>query len=236
MSEVFLTAFRRAGHRRHPWPPPRPDQFVYTESVSRYAAEGSRPTITRAWLSADGWHGGLTLLRYPPQTRWLHGFPMHDCLTLPHSSWYYKANCPAPPAYVTDLPRTAGAMKRVLLDSAAAGQGAPPAAGAIMGVASSTYQFLVPPRAAALMFRALSQIGGMRVIRHATTLAGRPGIAVAAYDPTRGTLDELIFAPETYLYIGDAQITVNSTSMPKGTVTGNAVLRIAVVGRPGQLP
>ncbi|HUZ38821.1 MAG TPA: CU044_5270 family protein [Streptosporangiaceae bacterium] len=215
---------------------PRPDQFVYTESVSRYVTEGNRRTITRAWLSADGWHGGLTLLRYPPGKRWFHGFPMYNCRTLPHANWYWKASCPSPPAYVTKLPRTVKAMKRYLLRSAATGQGTPPAAGAIMGIVSGTCQFLVPHRASALMFQALSQIEGIRVIDHATTLAGHQGIAVAAYDPSHGTLDELIFDPKTYLYVGDSQIALNGTTMPRGTVNGNAVLRIAVVGKAGQLP
>jgi len=55
-----------------------------------------------------------------------------------------------------------------------------------MGIVSN-YQYLVPHRASALMFQALSQIQGIRVIDHATTLAGRKGIAVAADDPSRGT-------------------------------------------------
>ena len=59
---------------------------------------------------------------------------------------------------------------------------------------------------------------------------------VAARDPSRGTLDELIFDPKTYLYIGDSESALNSTYMPKGTVNGNAVEQIAVVGKPGQLP
>jgi hypothetical protein len=43
--------------------------------------------------------------------------------------------------------------------------------------------------------------------------------------------------PKTYLYIGDSQIALNSTCMPKGTVTGNAVQQqIAVIGKAGQLP
>ena len=210
---------------------PRADQFVYTESVAKYVTQHNRLFVTRAWLSVDGWHGGLTLQRWASGTKWYNTFPMYDCLTLPHSNWYYKANCPTPPAYVTNLPRTVKAMKRYLL-----GYGPPgPAADAIMGV-TQFYQFLVPHRASALMFQALSQIKGIRVIDHATTLAGRKGIAVAAYDPSRGTLDELIFDPKTYLYIGDSQIALNSTSMPKGTVNGNAVLQIAVVDKPGQLP
>jgi hypothetical protein len=46
----------------------------------------------------------------------------------------------------------------------------------------------------------------------------------------------LIFDPKTYLYIGDSQIALNNTYMPKGTVNGNAVLQIAVVDKVGQLP
>ncbi len=212
---------------------PRADQFVYTESVSRYVTQHNRLFVTRAWLSVDGWHGGLTLQRWASGKRWYHGLRMYDCRTLPHSNWYYKANCPTPPAYVTNLPRTVKAMKRYLLGYGATGRGQ--AAGAIMGV-TQFYQFLVPHRASALMFRALSQIKGIRVIGHATTLAGRRGIAVAAYDPSRGTLDELIFDPKTYLYIGDTEIAVHANHMPKGTVNGNAVLQIAVVDKPGQLP
>jgi len=214
---------------------PRADQFIYTQSVSRYLTQHNRLFVTRAWLTVDGWHGGLILQRWASGTRWYHGFGQPDCRTLPHSNWNYKANCPLPPAYVTNLPRTVKAMKRYLLGYYAHGKGSPPAADAI-GTVTGFYQFLVPHRASALMFRALSQIKGIRVIDHATTLAGDKGIAVAAYDPSRGTLDELIFDPKTYLYIGDSQIALNSTYMPKGTVNGNAVLQIAVVNRPGQLP
>ena len=219
-----------------PDPHPRADQFIYTESVSRYATQHNRLFVTRAWLSSDGWHGGLILQRWASGKRWYHGLGQPDCRTLPHSNWNYKANCPLPPAYVTHLPRTVKAMKRYLLRSAATGQGTPPAAGAIMGIVSDTYQSLVPHRASALMFQALAKIEGIRVVDHATTLAGRKGIAVAAYDPSQGTLDELIFDPKTYLYIGDSQIALNSTSMPKGTVNGNAVRQIAVVDKAGQLP
>jgi hypothetical protein len=212
---------------------PRPDQFIYTDSVSRYVTQHNRLFVTRAWLSADGWHGGLILQRWAASTRWYHGLGQPDCRTLPHSNWNYKANCPLPPAYVTNLPRTLTAMKRYLLSS---DPRVPPAVGAMQAIVSSLYQSLVPHRAAALMFRALSQIEGIKVINHATTLAGRNGIGVAAYYPAHGTRYELIFDPRTYLYIGDSEIALNSTYMPKGTVNGNAVLQIAVVDKAGQLP
>jgi hypothetical protein len=213
---------------------PRPDQFIYTDSVSRYITQRNRLFVTRAWLSADGWHGGLILQRWASGKRWYHGFGQPDCRTLPHSNWNYKANCPLPPAYVTNLPQTVPAMKRYLLPFS--GPRVPPAVGAMQVIVSSLYQFLVPHRTAALMFRALSQIEGIRVIDHATTLTGRKGIGVAAYYPAHGTRYELIFDPKTYLYIGDSEIALNSTYMPMGTVNGNAVLQVAVVDKAGQLP
>jgi hypothetical protein len=213
---------------------PRPDQFIYTDSVSRYVTQRNRLFVTRAWLSADGWHGGLILQRWASGTRWYHGLGQPDCRTLPHSNWNYKANCPLPPAYVTGLPRTVKAMKRYLLSSR--DPRIPLAVSAMQVITSTLYQDLVPHRNSALMFQALGQIKGIKVIDHATTLAGREGIGVAAYDPSHGTLDELIFDQKTDLYIGDSQIALNSTYMPKGTVNGNAVQQIAVVGKPGQLP
>jgi hypothetical protein len=54
-------------------------------------------------------------------------------------------------------------MKRYLLRYGARGPGSPPAADA-MGIVIGMYQFLVPHRASALIFRALSQMKGMRVI------------------------------------------------------------------------
>jgi hypothetical protein len=213
---------------------PRPDQFIYTESVSRYVTQRNRLFVTRAWLSADGWHGGLILQRWASGKKWYHGLGQPDCRTLPHSNWNYKANCPLPPAYATRLPRTVKAMKRYLLSSR--DPRIPPAVSAMLVITSTLYQDLVPHRNSALMFQALGQIKGIRVVNHATTLAGRNGIGVAAYDPSHGTLDELIFDQKTHLYIGDSQIALNSTYMPRGTVNGNAVQQIAVVDNPGQLP
>jgi hypothetical protein len=213
---------------------PRPDQFIYTDSVSQYVTQHNRLFVTRAWLSADGWHGGLILQRWVSGTRWYHGFGQPDCRTLPHSNWNYKANCPLPPAYVTHLPRTVKAMKRYLLSSPDPRM--LPVVSAMQIITSALYQDLVPHRAAALMFQALAQIKGITVIDHATTLTGRKGIGVAAYYPAHGTRYELIFDPKTYLYIGDSEIALNSTYLPKGTVNGNAVQQIAVVDKPGQLP
>jgi hypothetical protein len=214
---------------------PRADQFIYTDSVARYVTQHNRLFVTRAWLSADGMHGGLILQRWVSGKRWYHGFGQPDCLTLPHSNWNYKANCPLPPAYVTTLPKTLKAMKRYMLQGCPASPDQPLAA-CVIGDGFGYYQDLVPHRASALMFRALSQIKGIKVIDHATTLGGRKGIGVAAYDPSHGTLNELIFNPKTYLYIGDSQIALNNRYMPKGTVNGNAVLQIAVTDKPGQLP
>ena len=225
---------------------PRPDQFVFKEAISQGAYRtGHRPPriLTRDWLSADGLHGGLTLQRYLPGKTWVHGLPVPDCSTLPHSNWNWKANCPLPPAYVTNLPRTLAGMKDYLVPDGRWGRPpkpgapppAPPAAGALEQFISM-YQFIVPNRTAALMFRALSTIRGIHLAGTVTTLAGRKGIATAAVDPFRGIRIELIFDPKTYQYIGDLEIAVNGKTMHAGTEAGNAVIRMAVVDKAGELP
>ncbi len=223
---------------------PRADQFVFKEAISQGPYRtGRRPPriLTRDWLSADGMHGGLTLQRYLPGKIWVHGLPVPDCSTLPHSNWNWKANCPLPPAYVTNLPRTLAGMKDYLVPDGRWGgkpgalPPAPPAAGALEQVISM-YQFIVPHRTAALMFRALSTIKGIHLAGTVTTLAGRKGIATAAVDPFRGIRIELIFDPNTYQYIGDLEIAVNGKTMHAGTEAGNAVIRMAVVGKAGELP
>ena len=223
---------------------PRADQFVFKEAISQGPYRtGRRPPriLTRDWLSADGMHGGLTLQRYLPGKIWVHGLPVPDCSTLPHSNWNWKANCPLPPAYVTNLPRTLAGMKDYLVPDGRWGgkpgalPPAPPAAGALEQVISM-YQFIVPHRTAALMFRALSTIKGIHLAGTVTTLAGRKGIATAAVDPFRGIRIELIFDPNTYQYIGDLEIAMNGKTMHAGTEAGNAVIRMAVVGKAGELP
>jgi hypothetical protein len=225
---------------------PRPDQFVFKEAISQGPYRtGRRPPriLTRDWLSADGMHGGLTLQRYLPGKTWVHGLPVPDCSTLPHSNWNWKANCPLPPAYVTSLPRTLAGMTDYLVRDGRWGRPAkpgapppaPPAAGALEQVISM-YQFVVPHRSAALMFRALSTIKGIQLAGTVTTLAGRKGIATAAVDPFRGIRIELIFDPNTYQYIGDLEIAVNGKTMHAGTEAGNAVIRMAVVDKAGELP
>ncbi len=104
-------------------------------------------------------------------------------------------------------------MKRDLLRSVATDQASTPAAGAIMGIADGLYQFLVPHLASSAPCSGPAPMKGIKVIGHAITLAGgTKGIAVAAYDHSHGTLDELIFDPKTYLYIGDSQISRSATS------------------------
>ena len=70
---------------------PRADQFIYTQSVSRYVTQHNRLFVTRAWLTVDGWHGGLILQRWASGKKWYHGLGQPDCRTLPHSNWNYKA-------------------------------------------------------------------------------------------------------------------------------------------------
>ena len=61
------------------------------------------------------------------------------------------------------------------------------------------------------------------VVRAETLPGGAPGV------PLRGMLRDRQRKSQP-------EIGLNGTYMPKGTVNGNAVQRIAIVGKPGQLP
>jgi len=106
---------------------------------------------------------------------------------------------------------------------------------AITEVESWPSGFLVPNRSYALMFRAASTVRGIEVIRNVTDTAGRNGIAVAACAPSCTERIELIFDARTYQFFGADDVTLHGSPEP-GTFSAEALLKIAVVNKIGQLP
>lgn len=97
--------------------------------------------------------------------------------------------------------------------------------------------YLMPGRLGAALFNAAARIPGVHVLRHVTTAAGQPGIAVAmtaratpaapaAHAPLGPPLRyELIFSPRTYRFIGLQAVTAD------GAITsGQAVTSARVTG------
>jgi hypothetical protein len=85
------------------------------------------------------------------------------------------------------------------------------------------YVPLLPPRLGAALMEAAARIPGITVIRHATTVAGQPGIGLARalQNPGRSPLRwEVIVSPSTYRFIG-----ANVTYGPPGDDVSTALLK-----------
>ena len=95
--------------------------------------------------------------------------------------------------------------------------------------------YVMPRRLGAALFSAAARIPGVRVLRHVTNAAGRPGVAVAmtaratppapaAHAPLGPPLRyELIFDPHTYRFIGLQAVTSDGTVTSAQAVTSTRV-------------
>jgi hypothetical protein len=141
---------------------------------------------------------------------------------------------PAPPyADLGSLPSGPAALEQYLADQPVSGfpglrtnDQAAKAFDQIMGL---LWNYVLPPKLTAELYRALSYIPGVTANAHATDIAGRPGIAFelsGTYGP--GTEQELILNRSDY-----ALMAVGGTSTTRGRAIQLAVLRQAFVSHPG---
>lgn len=229
-----LVAHRMAAAPAHS---PRPDQFIYTESVAVYRELRPAGTLVRerqvqvrAWRSVDGTHEGLTQTLIGDAWQ---GSPIPVCRPdscLPAQS---AAGLPADPEamyqylYRTDpgqwSAQTTGADERALSRAAD-----------VLRLSQHL------PAVQAAVFQAMARIPGVSLRLDAADVAGRHGIALAYTG--KGNETELIFEPGTYKYLG-----VNRKMTWIYIVRGQdgylllpdeaireAVTRVAIVDRVGQ--
>jgi hypothetical protein len=207
---VRLVADRAAAAALHQ-PAVLPGQWVYR--LIRYKQAGFHglpPDSTETtWTTADGTPGHVG----GPGI-----FPLLPAL---------------PYAELGSLPSYPAAVERYLADEHVSGfpglrtnDKAAKAFNEIMGL---LWNYVLPPKLTAELYRALTDIPGVTVNTHATDIAGRPGIAFGlsnTYGP--GTEQELILSPSDY-----ALRAVGSTSTTRARTIQLAVLRQALVSRPG---
>ena len=220
---------------------PRPDQFIYTESIAVYRELRPAGTVmrerqvqVRAWRSVDGTHEGLV------QSFVLDAWPAEwQRQTIPACS---PGPC-LPSQSAADLPTDARAMYRYLyrpqigefsFQPIGVDERALNRAGDVLRLSQHL------PAVQAAVFQAIAQIPGVSLRLDAVDVAGRHGIALA-YTGT-GNETELVFEPGTYKYLGvNRKMTwVYVTRQQDGFVllpdgaTREAVLHIAVVDQVGQ--
>lgn len=155
-----------------------------------------------------------------------------------------EQNIPVTYAGLSSLPRSPAALDRYLASLPL--RGVEPAPFREFEIISALLiAYVMPPALTAELYRALGYIPGVTVDRHAVDVAGRAGIGFQLTAPRMPTADapvrsiaQLILDPKTYGLMGQQILDTNQRlpSVPRHSVYGNAILKIALVSGPGMLP
>jgi hypothetical protein len=143
----------------------------------------------------------------------------------------YVDKIPVSYASLGSLPRDPVALGRYLASLPLPGfHTAPVREFEVIGELLTTY--VMPPALTAELYRALGNIPGVTIDRHATDIAGRHGIGLRiTLPPSKYAVShELILSPETFTVMGEQVVRGNQA------VLGTAVLKTALVSGPGKLP
>jgi hypothetical protein len=261
-SDILLRA--AANLRADKTPPPRPDQFVYVQSISAYMPSGTpaeyRPKLRQVWTSVDGTHDGLLRESAMP------GKPRADdiipevlqpgCVNrkavvvdqhrVVHRDQF--AECDVYPSYQAELPTDAEGMLRHLRSVASQ----PNDEYVFYAVKDEIGEHYLTPAQLAALFEAAARLPSVVVVPDVVDIAGRHGVAVAlqlpAFDPTGASpsvhlskpavyQQQLIFDPSTHAYLGQQAVAVAEADGHKrgDFLGGSAILKNAIVDRVGQV-
>jgi hypothetical protein len=203
------------------------DQYVFVESRVSYAGLNDQdrlvlppaPRLRRIWQSVDGSRPGL--LREPGTSTALEPNPQPSL----GSTYRLLQSLPTDPHRL---------LERIYTDTK--GTGPNPQQEAFVTIGDLVRESIVPPKVRAALYQAAALIPGVELVANAVDAAGRHGVAVARTHDSWRT--ELIFDRTTLGFLGERQVLVKSwAGLAPGSVIGtSAVLRSAIVDRPGQLP
>ena len=236
---------------------PRADQFVYTK-VDGGAPGTAGSVVVQTWLSVNGTRNGLSTTtasngkasstqllgcsggQHRIRTPGIGGKPLQVGdkpmtpeqyqqkygTSVPMDGPVITVPCTAQPAYFPGMPSTARAMAGYLERT----QGIRLSnlndlAKTVGSLLESDY--ILPAQRAAL-YEFLATTPGLIVEHDVRDISGRPGVAVGW--SFMGGKAMNIFDPATFAYLG------LTTWGEQGQVGGDALIRTAVVNRPGQLP
>jgi hypothetical protein len=226
-----------AAARRQPGGPPRPDQFIY------HAVRERSGHLYQSWLSAGGTRTGLVrgigggTWSYLPGCR--DGWEHLDAPAIRGGTDGWQ-HCTPSAAYLPGLPTSAGAMRGYLERTQQVTIGDTVAEVDMLGhdiddLLATTY---LTPRQLAAMYDFMASTPGFTVVPGAVDAAGRPGVGIRwqvsdgqAIAP--GDTAMIIFDPRTGAYMGDRTTYLGES--PRN-YSGEAVVKLAIVNRIGQLP
>jgi hypothetical protein len=234
-AEVLHQAARVAA--QDPGAVPRADQFVFIESQTWYPVTGSSSpgsSVTRSWKSVDGTHDGLVRTDTGAQGK-PHETVLPGCRDGRMAEWAGNgalsadATQPCQPAsaYVQNLPTTADGMLAYLGQPGRDGTQMFARAGELV------QQGYLPPKVRAALFDAVARIPGVGVIDQVTDSAGRKVTAVAL----GAGAEQLLFDPATDQFQGwQSAPAAGGTQVALPQLRREALLRVSVVDKPGDLP
>lgn len=242
-SEIFHLAADAA--RQQPELTARPDQYVFTERLATFRdLPDSGPYRTmrnQMWQSAGG--VAHTQARYRPETD-PKGWGELTVLRIEDPDDPEKElDAFPPPAYHGDLPTDPDELLRYLREHPVdlhLSKGADEEA--VYGGESMPYttarsmvrEGYVPPRALAALFELLARQPGAVVISgDVVDAAGRHGVAIRMPGVIGGN-EDLLFDRDTHVFLGTRSSVVRNGK--ESLYAAVALLRIAIVDRPGQLP
>jgi len=198
-----------------------------------------QPTRWQGWESAAGNRPGLIRISYgPPQP--LPGGTLPAQARKPADAEWRSASCTgsftAPTyAFLSTLPTQPQQLAKRVAEEVRSTHEAD-----ATGRAEATWEVLaglarapmVPSKLRAAVFQLMSEQPGVRLVDDAVDAAGRPGVAVGRTLSGRGVRSELIFAADSYRYLGEREVTVgaNAMGLPANvTIEARAVLAVEIV-------
>jgi hypothetical protein len=232
---------------------PRPDQFVYSKLYDVMTCHAHRSTrVDQAWLSVNGTHaatgtgiGSVTITvggHQPASSGWAcPGFQVSPPSLIQSRPLRCRPCTPADyaayiPAYIPAMPTRPAAL-RAWLDRR---YHVPPGPAGVLELLGITDDLLattyLTPAQHVAMYQLLTQTPSLQVVPHASTVLGRTGIGVrwmvrtgaAGHKPATDTFT-LIFNRTTYRLLG--------MNWGLGAATGGeALIKLAIVNKTGQLP
>ncbi len=145
---------------------------------------------------------------------------------------------PVPYAGLSSLPQDPVALGRYFAGLLTPGDGPAPVR-AFRVIEDLLITYVMPPALTAELYRALGNIPGVTVDRHAADIAGRHGIGfrIALPDGQGAGFDELILDPRTFALMGQQAILGPAAGAKAGQVIeGAAIMKSALVSGPGTMP
>jgi hypothetical protein len=201
---------------------PQPDQFVYVEWAN---GVGTRQ-LYQAWLSVDGTRNGLIRSggssSVDPGCH--HG----------HQAGQHGYSCVSAPAFLPGMPATPRSVLRYLEKAYGLRLGTGKKSLDRLGTTVDSllsFTYLLPRQRAAL-YELLAQTPGFTVVPHTADVIGRQGIGVR-WALSRGGDITIIFDRRTYAELG---LIAKGSGKDRNYEFGRALLKIAIVSKPGQMP